>query len=68
MQTTLSVRGMTCAHCESAVKGALEGLEGVTAVEVHLDAGKVDVTYDEALVTVADMRVAIEDQGYEVIA
>lgn len=68
MQTTLSVRGMTCAHCESAVKGALEEMNGVTAVEVHLDAGKVDITYDDALVTVSDMRVAIEDQGYEVVA
>lgn len=68
MQTTLDVRGMTCGHCESAVKGALEGLEGVQAVEVNLGSGKVDVTYDGAKVTLADMREAIEDQGYDVVA
>ncbi|MFD2759644.1 copper chaperone CopZ [Lentibacillus juripiscarius] len=68
MQTTLDVKGMTCGHCESAVKGALEGLDGVQAVEVNLGSGKVDVTYDDAKVTVADMREAVEDQGYDVVA
>ena len=59
---------MTCGHCESSVKGALEALNGITAVEVHLDTGKVDVAYDEAQVTIADMRQAVEDQGYDVVA
>lgn len=68
MQTTIDVRGMTCGHCEKAVKGALDELNGVTAVEVHLSSGKVDVSYDDAQVTVADMREAIEEQGYDVVA
>lgn len=68
MQTTLDVKGMTCGHCESSVKGALKGLDGVTSVEVDLGSGKVDVTYDDAQVTVAEMREAIEDQGYDVVA
>lgn len=67
MQTTLDVVGMTCGHCESAVKGALEKLNGVTGVEVNLGTGKVDVTYDDAQVTVADMREAVEEQGYDVV-
>lgn len=68
MKTTLDVRGMTCGHCESSVKGALEGLNGVTSVEVNLSNGKVDVTYDDAKVTVDEMRNAVEDQGYDVVA
>jgi copper chaperone len=68
MQTTLDVRGMTCGHCESVVKGALEELNGVTAVEVHLDTGKVNVAYDEALITIAEMREVVEEQGYDVVA
>ncbi|ASN04825.1 copper chaperone CopZ [Virgibacillus necropolis] len=68
MQTTLAVRGMTCGHCEKAVKGSLEKLEGVKGVEVHLSAGKVDVSYDDAEVTIAEMREAIEEQGYDVVA
>ncbi|MEC5424874.1 copper chaperone CopZ [Virgibacillus sp. C22-A2] len=67
MQTTLDVRGMTCGHCEKSVKGAIEELNGVTGVEVHLNTGKVDVTYDDAQVAVADLREAVEEQGYDVV-
>jgi len=67
MQTTIDVSGMTCAHCEKAVKEALEALNGVKGVEVHLNSGKVDVTYDDAQVTIAAMRAAIEEQGYNVV-
>jgi copper chaperone len=41
---TLDVKGMTCGHFKMSVEGALKGLEGVSAVEVDLNAGKVDVT------------------------
>lgn len=65
---TLDVKGMSCGHCKSSVEGALKGLEGVTNAEVNLDTGKVDVTYDDVKVKVADMREAVEDQGYDVVA
>ncbi|GGA78417.1 copper chaperone CopZ [Ornithinibacillus halotolerans] len=64
--TTLDVRGMTCGHCKMSVEGALNELEGVTTVEVELATGKVNVTYDEAKVTVAQLQEAVEDQGYDV--
>ncbi|QKY68799.1 copper chaperone CopZ [Lentibacillus sp. CBA3610] len=67
MQTTLDVKGMTCGHCESAVKGALEEIEGVHGVEVTLDTGKVNVTYDEAIANIESMREAVEEQGYDVV-
>ncbi|MBY7144016.1 heavy-metal-associated domain-containing protein [Virgibacillus sp. NKC19-3] len=67
MQTTLDVVGMTSGHCESVVKDALGELNGVTSVEVNIGTGKVDVTYDDVQVTVADMREAVEDQGYDVV-
>ncbi|MGP4061375.1 cation transporter [Halobacillus sp. H74] len=65
MELTLEVNGMTCGQCEKAVKGSLEKLEGVHGVEVYLDSGKVNVTYDEAYVTKSLMKEAIEAQGYE---
>lgn len=67
MQTTLDVRGMSCGHCEKSVKGALEALPGVSGVEVHLNTGKVDVTYDEAKTDIESIREAIEEQGYDVV-
>ncbi|GAA0442088.1 MAG: copper chaperone CopZ [Bacillota bacterium] len=67
MQTTIDVKGMSCGHCEQSVKGALENLTGVTTVEVHLNTGKVDITYDDTKVSIADMQEVIEEQGYDVI-
>ena len=64
--TTLSIGGMTCQHCISAVTKALEGVPGVTRViEVSLDRGeaRVDGTPDpEALAA------ALEEEGYRVEA
>lgn len=67
MEMTLQVNGMTCGHCEKAVKGALGELEGIQGVDVDLASGKVDVVYDDSLVTKNEMKEAIEEQGYDVV-
>lgn len=59
---------MTCSHYEQSVKGVLEEMDGVNAVDVNLSNGKVDVSYDEEKVTLDDMREAVEEQGYDVVA
>ena len=64
MTKTLNVTGMMCQHCVAHVKKALEGVEGVSAVDVNLDAGTAtleaaDSVSDEALVA------AVVDAGYE---
>ncbi|GAC90487.1 copper-ion-binding protein [Anoxybacillus flavithermus NBRC 109594] len=66
MTITLQVQGMTCGHCKAAVKSALEQLDGVSRVEVHLQEGTVDVEYDETKVSVEKLKEAIEEQGYDV--
>ncbi|MDX8361824.1 MULTISPECIES: copper chaperone CopZ [Bacillaceae] len=66
VKTTLQVSGMTCGHCEKAVKGALSEVKGVDNVTVFLQDGKVDVEYDDAQVKVAALKEAVEDQGYDV--
>ncbi|MED1672600.1 copper chaperone CopZ [Pallidibacillus thermolactis] len=63
---TLDVKGMSCGHCKMTVEGALKKLDGVSAAQVNLEAGKVDVTFDESKVTVDKMKEVIEDQGYDV--
>ncbi|WP_082234561.1 copper chaperone CopZ [Halobacillus massiliensis] len=67
MQTTLMVEGMTCGHCEKAVKGALQEIEGVEEVKVDLQTGKVDVESEDN-VSKDDMKDAIEEQGYDVVS
>ncbi|GGH83911.1 copper chaperone [Pullulanibacillus pueri] len=63
---TLDVQGMTCGHCVQAVTKALNEV-GVNDVAVHLETGKVDVSFDKEKVTVEQMKEAIEDQGYDVV-
>ncbi|UJL47128.1 copper chaperone CopZ [Virgibacillus sp. NKC19-16] len=67
-QKTLDVQGMTCGHCKMSVEGALNELDGVSAAEVNLKSGKVDVTFDESKVNVETLKEAVEDQGYDVSA
>jgi copper chaperone CopZ len=62
--TTLTVGGMTCEACRTAVREALE-LPGVHRVEVSLDTGIVGVAHAES-VTVEALAEAVEDTGYEV--
>lgn len=66
MEKTLNVQGMSCGHCKMSVEGALNKLNGVSAAEVNLEAGKVDVIFDESKVTSDAMKEAIEEQGYDV--
>jgi copper chaperone len=60
------VQGMTCNHCKMAVTNALQELEGVNRVEVHLEKGTVDVDYDEMKISLDKLKEAIEEQGYDV--
>ena len=63
---TLNVEGMSCEHCRNAVESALAKLNGVSSAEVDWDKGQVRVGYSEDKVTIAQMKDAIEDQGYDV--
>ncbi|TDQ36750.1 copper ion binding protein [Aureibacillus halotolerans] len=65
-KTTIQVKGMSCSHCEDSVKNALLTIDGVAAVDVHLQEGQVDVQFNQevAMKTLYD---AIEDQGYDVV-
>lgn len=64
MKKVLTVEGMMCAHCQSHVQKALEGVVGVTAVNVDLEAKKATVEMAE---NVADelLTAAVKDAGYE---
>ncbi len=65
---TLTVSGMTCGGCVRSVTNLLQGLDGVTKADVSLEAKRAVVDYDAAKVSVAQMKSAIEDAGFEVDA
>lgn len=62
----LNVNGMSCSHCEHAVKTAVGALEGVSGVSVDLKGKKVTVEFEPGKVTLGRIGEAIEDQGYDV--
>lgn len=66
-QVSLTIRGMSCSHCQQVVTNALKALDGVEKVVVHLDQGKADVVYDSSKVRVEQMKKAVEEQGYDVV-
>lgn len=64
MTKTLNVTGMMCQHCVAHVRKALEGVEGVGAVDVSLEAGTATVEVAEG-VTDEALVAAVVDAGYE---
>lgn len=64
--TTISVPAIHCDNCKNSIEGALNGLAGVTAAEVSVPDKTVTVAYDDTSVELADIKVAIEDQGFDV--
>ncbi len=64
MKKLLVVEGMSCGHCEMAVKKAVGALEGVSEVVVDLGSKKVEVAGENLQDDL--IKEAIEDAGYDV--
>ena len=68
--TRVSVSGMTCGHCVSAVSEELEALAGVEEVSVELNAGgisTVTITSSTEL-SPSETGEAVAEAGYLVVA
>ena len=62
MKKVIKIEDMSCSHCISHVKKALEDITGVTVIEVSLDNKNAIV---ETNVTNDILKSAIENEGYE---
>ena len=60
--TQINVTGMTCGHCQGAVKKALEAVEGVNSVEVDLGSGLAKVAGEADTQQLLD---AVVEAGYQ---
>jgi copper chaperone len=63
---TLSVPGISCAHCKMSIEEAVGELLGVDKVEVDISARTVELSFDDAAVGIDQIINAIEEVGYEV--
>jgi copper chaperone CopZ len=58
---TLSISGMSCGHCVTAVTESLAAVPGVTVRDVTIGQAVIDV---DRTVTQAQLASAVEDAGY----
>ncbi len=61
---TIKIKGMSCQHCVASTTKALEGLAGVSGVQVDLEKG--EARY-EGQVDPQKVKEAIEKIGFEVV-
>ncbi len=63
---TLTIEGMHCASCVSAVEKSLSSVEGVREASVNLASESASVTFDPNKVNGRDLEKAVEEAGYRV--
>ncbi|HLR10570.1 MAG TPA: heavy-metal-associated domain-containing protein [Sporosarcina sp.] len=61
------VEGMTCNGCANKIKQHVECIESANVVNVNIEAGSIEVTFDEARTTSEEVKMAIHHAGYPVI-
>lgn len=64
---TLNVEGMTCGHCKMTVENSVSDLDGVTSAKVNLKKQNVTFKYDESMVSLDQVKEAINASGYQVV-
>lgn len=63
---TLKVQGMSCGHCVKAIETSVGEMNGIETVKVNLQAAEVNVSFNDAQVSIDQIKETIEDQGYDV--
>lgn len=67
MEKVIKIRGMSCQHCVATVKKALEGLKGISKVQVDLERGEARFHLEEEG-SLEQVRSAVQEAGYRVEA
>lgn len=61
MSTLLKITGMSCTHCERAVREALESVDGVDSASIDLTSGTATVS---GTADVGTLIAAVVEEGY----
>ncbi|WP_292517023.1 heavy metal translocating P-type ATPase [Methanoculleus sp.] len=64
-EVTVRIGGMVCAACAQVIEASLTDLDGVYEARVNLATEDAHVVYNPALVTMPDIRAAVEGAGYQ---
>lgn len=63
----LKIGDMSCVMCVKAIEDVLDKLDGISSATVNLTSEKAYVTFNPQMVSISDMKYAIEDLGYQYI-
>ncbi|CAA9966894.1 copper-transporting atpase protein [Pyrenophora teres f. maculata] len=63
--TTLSVGGMTCGACTSAVEGAFKDVAGLKSFSISLLSERAVIEHDTTIITAEQLAETIEDVGFD---
>ncbi|MGO4939726.1 heavy metal translocating P-type ATPase [Fundicoccus sp. Sow4_D5] len=66
-KVSYAVEGMTCASCAANVERSLNRTEGVEEASVNLATEKAQVSFDDTLLSVADLQAVVKKAGYQLI-
>ncbi len=66
-KVVLPIIGMVCSACSSHVEKQLNALNGVQKANVNLVQHCAFVEYDDRQITLADMKKAINNIGYDMV-
>lgn len=66
VSATYRVSGMSCGHCEGAIRSELSEIEGVSEVQASSQDGLVTVVSTHQLTEEA-VREAVDEAGYELV-
>ncbi|TLP72772.1 heavy-metal-associated domain-containing protein [Nesterenkonia sphaerica] len=64
--TEYQVTGMSCGHCEKAVRSEVGEIEGVTGIEVSAENGRLAVTSEEPIDDAAVLA-AVDEAGFTAV-
>ena len=64
---TLSVRGMSCPHCEQAVEKGVQEMPGINKVKANHEKDRVEIFYKGNVPDLEAVSRKITDLGYEVV-
>ncbi len=65
--TRLKIQGMTCAACAAASERAVKKLPGISEASVNFSTEKLQVSFEEGVVTIEAIKAAVAKAGYEAL-
>lgn len=68
MNKSFNIEGLHCASCVSALEKAMNKLEGVQDVSVNLATNKMEIRYNEDILSQQDIIEAVSNAGYKAIS